>query len=301
MTGVAASNVYILNVTGTVSGTRRRLQATPSAAPSSGILAAYQVSVASHYDQSALQSQLAAASSDGFFNQQLTIFAQQFGAAGFVNATSAALIIATASPTAAPVSNPSSSSSSKLSGGAIAGLTIMSFVVVCAIGFAAYYVFMGGSASFKTPDWAKKIPSRTSITRVGKFWQRRTQFDPFQTESESASPPKRRSVVEFVNPSYVAKTNRNEPMREDKDWVDFVNPSFVNQQRAKKPQKEDIASSELDRRNTVEFVNPAHAAKITIPRDPKRDDKDRIDFVNPSFANQPRVKKPKKDDIDVFL
>jgi hypothetical protein len=234
-----------VNVTA-AGATRRRLQASPSAAPtsSSGILAAYLVVVASHYDQSALQSQLTSATSNGFFNQQLTVFAEQFGAAGFVNATSAALVIATASPTASPFV-PSPQSSSKLSGGAIAGLTIMSFVVVCAIGFAVYYyLFMAGSASFKTPDWTKRVPSISSmpsIPRLSNYWQRRSNFDPFQGERESAgSHLDRRSVVEFVNPSYVARTNIKENKREEKDQIDFVNPSFASQPRVKKPKKEDI-------------------------------------------------------------
>ena len=37
-------------------------------------------------------------------------------------------------------------------------------------------------------------------------------------------------------------------------------------------------------------------------RDRERDrEKDKVEFVNPSFVNHPRMKKPKKEDIDIFL
>ena len=163
MAGVTASNVVIVNVSDAPSSRRRgllglsngamsSLAASPSSA-AAGILSSYTVSVASRYSQSDLQSQLTASTTNGFFNKHLTSFAQMHSAAGFVNATSQALVILTTAPTRAPSRIPSffpscspsswnhftpqyyfsSISSSKKSGlgvGAITGLTIMAIVVV---------------------------------------------------------------------------------------------------------------------------------------------------------------------------
>lgn len=157
MTGIVASDVLITNVTSTTTAGRRlldalthlrRLAASPSSAPtsssSSGILAAYIVNSTTPYTQSALQSQLNAAVSSGTFNTQLTTFAKQYGAAGFVNATSAAIVFATVAPTPSPVSvatDDSANNKASLSGGAIAGIVIMCVVVVaaCVAGLYWYY------------------------------------------------------------------------------------------------------------------------------------------------------------------
>jgi len=183
LTGVVASNVYILKVTGS-DGTRR-LKSTPSAAPSSSIFAVYQVVVASQLDQSKLHSQLVVASSNGYFNQQLVAFAKQFGAAFFTNATSATIIIATNNLTVSPIFRPSSKSSSKWNDGAIAGLTIMCFVVVCAIGFGMYYQFMGGSSS---------QVNCCSVEEVNQSHVIRT--------NEGEPEYKTKDWVEFVNPYF---------------------------------------------------------------------------------------------------
>ena len=159
MAGVTASNVVIVNVSDAPSSRRRSLLGLSSGAMSSlaaspssaaaGILSSYTVSVASRYSQSDLQSQLTASTTNGFFNKQLTSFAQMHSAAGFVNATSQALVILTAAPTRAPsrapVSPPSSSKDSKdteLGAGPIAGLAIMSVVVFVGLCAAAYYCFI---------------------------------------------------------------------------------------------------------------------------------------------------------------
>lgn len=172
MAGMTPSNVVIVNVTDAPSSRRRSLlDRSPAASiglssartahlaaagSSAGILSSYVVSVASQYSLSDLQSQLAASTTNGVFNKQLSSFAQKYNAAGFVNATSAALVILTTAPTRAPtaapvrspVSSPSSSSSkdSELGAGPIAGLVIMSVVVSAGLCVAVYYLFIARTA-----------------------------------------------------------------------------------------------------------------------------------------------------------
>lgn len=271
MTGVSPGNVIILNVSD--SSTRRRLNGdilsnsnshvtvyshlaattlSPSRSstvpPSAAILTSYIVSVSSHYSQSALQSQLTSATSSGFFDSQLTTYAQQFGAPAFVNASSSALVIITSSPTAAPISSSKGNSNNNLDAGAIAGLTIMSFVLAFAIAVCFYFYFYYDK-SFKSPvsvtEWWNKLPKLPTFSE--RWSSREKVFDPFGAGRESTASTDRRTVVEFTNPTYVARQQRqrNQEEREggkesERDRVEFVNPSFVNHPRIKKTKKEEI-------------------------------------------------------------
>ncbi len=192
MAGVTASNVVIVNVSDAPSSRRRSLlglsngaMASLAASPSSaaaGILSSYTVSVASRYSQSDLQSQLIASTTNGFFNKQLTSFAQRHSAAGFVNATSAALIILTAAPTRAPSHAPvpqkssSSSPGSWLGVGAIVGLAFMSILVSVGLCICGFYFFCRKSLPTGHSDTLPQIDSAESETRIS-FFKNKSQND----------------------------------------------------------------------------------------------------------------------------
>jgi len=181
MAGVTASNVVIVNVSDAPSSRRRSLLGLSSGAMSSlaaspssaaaGILSSYTVSVASRYSQSDLQSQLTASTTNGFFNKQLTSFAQMHSAAGFVNATSQALVIFTSAPTRAPSrapvpqKSPSSSPGNGLGVGAIAGLAIMLILVSVALCVCVFYFFFRKSLPTGHPGTSSRIDSAESGTR----------------------------------------------------------------------------------------------------------------------------------------
>jgi hypothetical protein len=104
ISGVSADSVNITHISSSdapiVPFTRRSAHFAASSVAS--LIVTYAIEVLTQSSQAALQTQLQTASSDGFFNQKLTYFAKQYGAVGFVNATSAALIALSTSPTVSP-------------------------------------------------------------------------------------------------------------------------------------------------------------------------------------------------------
>jgi len=229
MLRVTADNVYIVNVTA-AGATRRRLQASPSAAPttSSGILAAYLVIVASHYDQSALQSQLASATSNGFFNQQLTVFAEQFGAAGFVNATSAALVIATASPTASPISKSQSPRSNiGLSQTAILGVIVggVAFVVACLVAVVIFFRSKDDAVGCK---YMLPYFQRSRLRTLSLAQPSRSHITPNPFLLFDDTHQRRASPNDISNRNIDGLKDSNIYPRHSME-LDFVNPSFSRQ------------------------------------------------------------------------
>ena len=351
MTGVSPSNVKILNVT---SSSRRRLSFHSESTASAGISTLYVVSLASYYSLSDLQSQLESSTSSGFFNTQLTANAEKFGAAGFVNATSTGVIIITVAPTAAPSLPPSPSSSNnvnKLSGGAIAGITIMSVVVGMAILAAVYYYFYYDKAIMLPSSFrGSSLPKMPSMSLSG-LWSRQGDFDPFNRNGERRSDREstgekvtfdnpisanrsfhRNQASEFVNPISAQRSDRGSQQSTQGDreresvsgaesrsiWSIFPS-SFSLRQSWSRPSNEERRSNYGNKDRPVAFDNPIAAQKRGTTVNPLRSpqsrettegefldrererEKDKVEFVNPSFVNHPRIKKPKKEDIDIFL
>ena len=173
MAGLTAENVAIVNVSDALGSRRRRRLAIVAAAAIAsspeGIVSTYTVSVASQYSVSDLQSQLAASTTNGLFNKQLTSFAQKFNAAAFVNATSTALIILTTAPTQAPSVTTKfrkpSSSDNGLGAGPIAGLVIMSVVVAALLCAGGYFYFFKHLTMEVIIHMMSPLPSRGAISQ----------------------------------------------------------------------------------------------------------------------------------------
>ena len=254
MLRVTADNVYIVNVTA-AGATRRRLQASPSSAPtsSSGILAAYLVVVASHYDQSALQSQLTSATSNGFFNQQLTVFAEQFGAAGFVNATSAALVIATASPSATPIAAPTASpisvfSSSWLTISVLVAIIVGSIATCMMLICVVYF----GCCGPQTAIDCSYLPC---------FRRRRLRSPPKKLQPDRYQSNKHQKVETYGQRLAISRSHSAEMK---------ITEGEVNTRRPTRPNSNAISGVEsgiYPRRNAdIEFVNPTYDRKMSPNR-----------------------------------
>jgi len=144
----------------------------------------------------------------------------------------------------------------------------------------------------------------------------------------SARRGSRNQASEFANPITTQRSGERTSQPGERDsssgtesrtiWSIFPS-SFSLRQSWSRPSNEERRSNYGNKDRPVVFDNPIAAQKRGTTVNPLRSpqsretsegefidrerqrEKDNVEFVNPSFVNHPRIKKPKKEDIDIFL
>ena len=157
-----------LNVTSVPSTGYVSSETTRHLANSAAIIATYTVQVFSTLSADTYyESLLVANVANGKFESILV----NTGSPVFSSVTDSTVVIYTVSPSYSSTKYPTvnrNNDDNNLSGGAIAGLTIMSVVVAAFIGFAIYYFYNGGKLDFLDRVMANNTEDRTSVVVEGE-------------------------------------------------------------------------------------------------------------------------------------